>query len=111
MEENKISKKCIDCKIPMKKTFVVYKGLNFEALQCPKCKEKIFTENLALKAIAKLESEKLKEEYIKRPIKIGHSWGLTFPKEVTDVFNLRNPKTVLKIHPSVEKYKIEINFK
>ncbi len=111
MEENKIAKKCMNCGVNMKKTFVVYKGIYFEALQCPKCKEKIFTENLAFRAITKLESEKLKEEYVKRPIRIGHSWGITFPKEVAEVFNLNDPKVVLKIHPLLEKSKIEINFK
>lgn len=49
-------RKCINCNVLMKKTFVKYKGINFEARQCPKCKEKIFTEDLTMKAISKLES-------------------------------------------------------
>jgi hypothetical protein len=99
------------CEVPMKKTHVTHKGLKFEARQCPECKEKIFTENLAMKAISQLEARRLQKEYIKHPIKIGHSWGMTFPKEITDVFNINNSKTTFKIHPNVEKGKIELSFK
>ncbi len=100
---------CINCKIPMKKTYVVYKEVKFEARQCPNCKEKIFTEDLAIKAISKLEAKRLEKEYIKTPIKIGHSWGMTFPKEIVETFNLNNPKTKLKLHHNLEKGKIEIS--
>ncbi|MBD3362022.1 hypothetical protein GF358_04505 [Candidatus Woesearchaeota archaeon] len=106
-----MKKKCINCNIPMKKTSVKYKGIKFEAMQCPKCKQKIFTEDLAMKAINKIESERLKSEYIKHPIKIGHSWGITFPKEITDVFELNKGNTKLKIHPDVTRGKIEISLK
>ena len=107
-----VSKKlCMDCKVAMEKTFLHYKGTRFEALQCPKCKEKIFTEDLAMKAIHTLESSRLKQEYIKRPIKIGHSWGITFPKEITQVFNLNNPGTKVKMHPNVGKRRIYIAVK
>ena len=91
----------------MKKSSVNYRGMKFEAMKCPKCNEKIFTEDLAMKAISTLEAERLKEEYIKKPIKIGHSWGITFPKEIADVFNLKKRK--LKLHPDVENQKIEIS--
>jgi len=47
-------RKCINCNIPMKKTFVEYKGTKLEARQCPKCKEKIFTEDLTIRTIPKL---------------------------------------------------------
>ena len=100
---------CINCKIPMKKTYVEYKGIKFEARQCPKCKEKIFTEDLTMKAINKFEAKKLEKEYVKKPIKIGHSWGMTFPSDMTEAFNLNNPKTKLKVHPNLEKGKIEIS--
>ncbi len=99
---------CIECNIPMVKTHITYKGIQFEARECPKCHEKIFTEDLTLQAISKLEAKRLKEEYIKRPIKIGHSIGITFPKEITDVFGLGHMK-MLKIHPNVSKGKIEIS--
>src|SRR3989344_7420249 len=102
---------CIQCNIPMVKATMKYKGMDFEARQCPQCKEKIFTEDLAMKAINQLETSRLEEEYVKHPIKIGHSWGLTFPKEVTDVFNLNNTAIKLKIHPNLDKDKIEISLK
>ncbi len=107
MENNR--RLCIDCDIPMRKAIVKYKGMEFEARECPKCKEKIFTEDLTMKAIAQMEAKRLESEYIKHPIKIGHSWGITFPKEVSTVFHLGNPKTMLKMHPNVEKGKIEIS--
>ncbi len=100
---------CINCNIAMKKTYLEHNRIKFEARQCPRCKEKIFTEDLAIKAISKLESKKLESEYIKHPIKIGHSWGMTFPKDITETFNLNNPETKLSVHPNLEKKKIEIN--
>lgn len=92
----------------MKKTSIKYKDIEFEARECPKCKEKIFTEDLTMKAISKLEAKRLEEEYVKHPIKIGHSWGMTFPKEVAEVFELTNPKATLKVQPHLEEGKIEI---
>lgn len=100
---------CINCNIAMKKTYLEYNGLKLEARQCPKCKEKIFTEDLAMKAISKLESKRLEPEYVKHPIKIGHSWGMTFPKDITKTFNLDNPKIKLHVQPNLEKKRIEIN--
>lgn len=99
---------CFKCSFPMKKTFVSYKGLKLEARECPKCKNKVFTEESTMKAISQLEAKRLEEEYIKNPIRIGHSWGITFPKEVADVFNLNKPKTKIKMRPDVEKGVIEI---
>ena len=99
---------CIDCEIPLKKAFVTHMGVKLEALKCPKCKQSIFTEDLATKAIVQLEARRLCSEYNKHPIKIGNSWGLTFPKEVTEVFGLNNAKLNLKVHPRLAKKKIEI---
>ena len=104
-------RKCINCGVPMKKTFIEHKGLKFEARQCPKCKEKIFTEKLTMKAISQLESKRLEGEYVKHPMKIGHSWGMTFPKEMAEVFNLNNPKTKFGLHPKLAENKIEIVLK
>lgn len=104
-------RKCINCNVPMKKTFVEYKGLKLEARQCPKCKEKIFSEELAMKAISQLESKRLEKEYIKHPMKIGHSWGMTFPKDLADAFNLSNSKTKLSLQPKLTEGKIEIVLK
>lgn len=95
----------------MAKTFVHYRGMKFEARQCPQCKEKIFTEDLTMKAISQLESKRLEKEYVKRPMKIGHSWGMTFPKALADVFALNDPKTKLKIYPNPARGKIEIVLK
>ena len=105
------NRKCINCGTPMERTFVEHKGMKFEARKCPKCGEKIFTEDLAMKAISQLESSRLQNEYIKNPTKIGHSWGVTFPKDVAEVFNLKNPKTKLVLYPKVKENKIEIVFK
>jgi len=99
---------CINCQTPMKKTHISYKGVTLEAQQCPKCKEKIFTEKLAMKAIHKLEAEQLKKEYLKTPIKIGNSIGITFPKEMTDAFELGKPNKKLKLHHNLEKRQITI---
>lgn len=104
-------RKCINCNVPMKKTFVEYKGMKFEARQCPKCKEKIFTEDMAMKAISKLEAKRLEKEYVKHPMKIGHSWGMTFPKDMAEVFNLNDSRTKLRLQPKVAEGKIEIILK
>jgi len=104
-------RKCINCSVKMKKTFVKYKGIRFEARQCPKCKEKIFTEDLTMKAISALESKRLEKEYVKHPMKIGHSWGMTFPKAVVEVFNLNNSKKKISLHPKLADGKIEILLK
>ncbi len=99
---------CIDCWIPLEKSIAKYKGLKFEALQCPKCKEKIFTEEMAKNVAILLDRKRLEEEYIKHPMKIGNSWGITFPRNLAEVFSLDNPKTRLRIHPHVEKGSIEV---
>jgi ribosomal protein L37AE/L43A len=97
---------CTHCCVAMGKTIVKYKGMNFDAWQCPKCKEKIFTEDLAMQAITTLEARKLKEEYVKKTIKIGNSIGMTFPKDVTEAFALE--KATLQVHPDLKNNKIEI---
>ena len=101
---------CINCSSPMKKAYINYKGLKLEARVCMKCKKKVFTEDLTMKAIAQLEAKRLETEYIKKPIKVGHSWGITFPKEIVDVFNLKD-NTKIKIDPNVVKGIIEISVK
>ncbi|MEK6856992.1 MAG: hypothetical protein AABX39_00200 [Nanoarchaeota archaeon] len=42
---------CLDCEAKLKKVSVDYRGTKLEALQCPKCKQKIFTEEQTLNAI------------------------------------------------------------
>jgi len=97
---------CVDCRIEMKKSFVKYKGFRFESFQCPKCKVQVYTEEQSHKLVMTLESQRLKKEYLKKTIKIGHSWGLTFPKDIISVFDLKSKK--LRIHPNLAKNKIEI---
>ena len=106
MKNNRI---CIKCNVPMAKTFVTYKNMKFEARQCPKCKDKIFTEDLAIQAVSQMEARKVKDEYKKNPIRIGNSWGVTFPKPLVDFFNLDNPEAGLSIHANIKKRKIEID--
>lgn len=91
----------------MKKTHVKYRGLKLEAMECPKCGEKIFTEKLAMEAVTKLEEKRLKDEYVKHPIRIGHSWAITFPKEIAQVFHF-SKKMILKLHPDLKEDKIEL---
>lgn len=45
---------CIDCKTKLKTSFVMFKGTILEALVCPKCEQKIFTEKQRLKVIKAL---------------------------------------------------------
>ena len=46
----------------MKNNYVVYKGIKLEARECPKCKEKIFSEGLSIKATNKIEAERFRRE-------------------------------------------------
>ncbi|MFH1917064.1 MAG: hypothetical protein ABIJ21_07420 [Nanoarchaeota archaeon] len=99
---------CITCNKPLQPCTVTYKNEHYEAMRCPRCKRKVFTEDLALKALRKLESLRLQKEYEKTPLRIGNSIGITFPKDITRSFNLDNPKTRLKIIPLLDQNKIEI---
>ncbi len=103
-----VDEKCIHCAMPLVKATVDYNGLKLEARKCPKCGEKIFTEDLTMKAIAKLESNRLEAMYKKHPIKIGSSLGITLPKDIVEVFNI-SADTELKIYPQVEKRMLEIS--
>lgn len=42
---------CINCSEPMKKVYINYKDVKLEARKCSKCKQKVFTEDLTMKAI------------------------------------------------------------
>ncbi len=97
---------CFDCEVEMRKVFTKFRGLQFEAFQCPKCKATVYTEEQAAKMAVRLQAQRLKNEYTKKAIKIGSSWGITFPKDIVSVFNLKSKK--LRIHPNLEKSKIEI---
>lgn len=90
----------------MKRKVVRFMGVRAEALHCRKCRADVFTEEQTHKVVVAIEAKKLKKEYVKRPIKIGGSLGLTFPNAVASAFNLKSKK--LKIHPNLAKGSIEI---
>lgn len=101
-----MTEKCMECRVEMKPSTTRYKGIMLDSLQCPKCKTKVFTEELSFKAIEKVQSARLEKEYPKQVIQIGGSLGLTFPKDVAEVFDLKGKKVVLR--PNVGKRVIEI---
>jgi hypothetical protein len=87
---------------------VILKGLQFDGWGCSKCKEKIFTEKQSLAVVKGLDQQRLANDYIKHPMRIGRSWGMTFPKEVCDIFNLNDKKTKMRLIPNVSEGKIVI---
>lgn len=97
---------CVYCNIEMSPGYTRLRGLKMEAYRCSKCRRAVLTEEQSNKALIQMEQQRLKKQYIKKPIKIGSSWGLTFPKEIVLAFNLKSKK--LKLLPSLEKGKIEI---
>lgn len=99
---------CFDCEIPMQKTISQYRGLHFDAWKCSRCKEVIFTEEQARTVARCLQQQRMEEAYSKSAMKIGSSYGITFPKEVVDVFKLNSKKTKLKLIPDVSSSKIII---
>ena len=101
--------KCHKCGKPMKLVVEKYEGIPSEAYYCPKCKIKIFTEKQALDFGKKYYQKLLKEKYFKKPIRIGHSYGMTFPKEIVKTFNLDSKDTKLEIRPDFANSKIEIS--
>lgn len=108
MKKKKAWDLCINCGVQTNKSFLKYKGIKLEAMECPKCHQKVFTERQTLHAIRQLEAGSLKKEYTKRPVKIGHSWGLIFPKAVSKVFQLDLKSAELRIRPSIGRRKIEL---
>lgn len=102
---------CFECEKPMQKATVTYRGIAFEAWKCPNCKESIFTEEQSLIFARRLDQQRMEENYTKSPMKIGSSWGITFPKDVVDVFRLNNKKTKMKLIPDVAAGKIIIEIK
>lgn len=101
--------KCVFCGVKLRPTTVTMKGLKLEGLKCPKCEDKVFNEKQFGSALAALEQKRLKDNYSKKPIKIGHSYGMTFPKDIVHIFNLDSKKTKLNIKPDIAKSKIEIS--
>lgn len=105
----KFKESCIHCDTEMRKATVTYRGLKFDAMECPKCREKIFTEKQTLDMARKLDEISMKKEYTKHPVRIGHSFGLIFPKAVSKIFGLDRKSTELRIKPLVKSGKIELS--
>lgn len=102
------TEKCDTCRVNMQIALVPFKELKVEGWKCPKCREVIFTEKQALTIAKAIDQKRLKEKYLKKPVKIGNSLGVIFPKDVVDVFNLSPGKTKLDFRADKPKGKIEI---
>jgi hypothetical protein len=100
--------KCHECGRPMKLEVKNLKGIMCESYRCPKCKISIFTENQALAFGRQYQQKLLKEKYVKKPVKIGHSYGMIFPKEIVRAFNLDSKDAKFDINTDLAKNKIEI---
>ncbi|MBN2459951.1 hypothetical protein JXB28_06725 [Candidatus Woesearchaeota archaeon] len=100
--------KCFECGGTMKIVNTSYKGVPMEAYRCTRCRETILTEAQVSKFGNAFQQKKLKEKYIKRPIKIGHSYAVTFPRDIVSVFGLSSDKTKLDMRADVDNNKIEI---
>ncbi len=98
--------RCTICSKPIKKTIVEHKGQKLEAYKCTACGEEIFTEEQFAAAVRKMDLARLKESYSKNVIKIGHSLGITFPKDVVRAFDLKGKK--VEVVPNMKKGVIEI---
>ena len=75
--------------------------------RCSKCGKGIFTEEQATLAALQVDAHKLKKQYSKRLIKIGHSTGFIFPKELIDVFKI-NPSVEIILIPKLKENIIEL---
>jgi hypothetical protein len=99
---------CWECDQPMHLIQTKFHNISCEAWRCSICKETIFTEKQSLFLARAIDQEHMKDMYPKSAIKIGSSWGITFPKAVVDAFKLNQKKTKMKIHPQVAEGKIVI---
>ena len=97
---------CIDCNVEMQRAISTLRGLRLEAMQCPKCKSKVFTQEQATKVADAFKAQRLKTEYRRDIITIGSSSGLTLPKDIVDAFDLKGKKVT--INPLMSKRKIEL---
>jgi hypothetical protein len=99
---------CYKCEKPMHLIKTKYKDFPCEAWRCTACKETMYTDEEVGKIARHFDQECLKNDYSKTAMKIGSSYGITFPKAVVDVFRLSDKRTKMKIIPEVEKNKIII---
>ena len=100
--------KCHKCGKPMKLIMEKHEGVDYEAYRCPSCKLIIFTQEQAIMLGKKLQQKMLKDKYIKKPIKIGNSIGVIFPRDLVKAFDLDSPDTTLNVKMDSSKNKIEI---
>ena len=100
--------KCHKCGKPMKVVLTKHEGTESEAYRCTPCKITIYTEEQALMLGRKLQQKFMKEKYTKKPVKIGNSYGVIFPRDLVKVFNLDSAKTTLDFKMDKSKSKIEI---
>ena len=96
LTRKEVGKLCFECKLPAELIKTKIMDIAVDAYRCPKCKEVFFSEELARKTAIRLEERRMEEQYKKNPIKIGHSLGLTFPKEIVDVFGLSKKSSLKK---------------
>jgi DNA-directed RNA polymerase subunit RPC12/RpoP len=101
-------KKCLQCGKAMELVKTSHEGIEADAYRCEKCKMTVFTQEQALTFGRKLQQKLLKDKYVKKPIKIGHSYGVIFPRDLVKAFNLDSPKTILDVKMDSSKNKIEI---
>ncbi|MBI4449265.1 hypothetical protein HY641_04545 [Candidatus Woesearchaeota archaeon] len=99
-------RKCFECRVPMNLTKSHFRGLSFDAMQCPKCKEKVFTEEQATRVAEIFKAQRLKNEYRRDIITIGNSCGLTLPKDVVEAFDLKGKS--VRVSPNMSKKRIEL---
>ena len=95
----------------MNKAFSLFKGLRFEAYQCPLCKKKFFSEKQATNIARTLDALRLKGEYPRQIVAIGHSRGLTLPKDIVEFFGLNKKNAKVIIVPNSAKGIIELKVK
>jgi len=89
--------KCFNCaKRKMKKTMIRHKKMEFEGWKCTSCKQSFFTEEQFDEAFLKIQEQRMKEAYLKEPIRVGHSLAMTFPKDIVEVFGLEKKKIEIK---------------
>ncbi len=102
-----LGSKCIYCLAPLKKAKTRIRNVEVELSRCSKCGKGIFTEEQAAAAALKVDAHRLKKQYSKKLIRIGHSTGFTFPKELIDVFKI-NPSAEIILTPKLKENCIEL---
>jgi hypothetical protein len=101
-------KKCYKCGTQMNLINEKFEGILCESYRCPKCRTGIFTEEQARAFGSVYQQKLLKEKYVKKPVKIGHSYGMIFPREIVKAFNLDSKEAKFDINTDFSKGKIEI---